>query len=171
MLFLYTLASWFGGWTAFAQARSLQSPDAGDASSNFVTAAVDKAESAVVQVNISKTLGGDLPSAFKPFLGGPSGSASPGRVLRGLGSGFVINSDGLILTNAHVVDAADTVTVSFQDGRVLAGKVLGKDPVTDVAVIRVQAQNLPTITIGDSDNLRQGSGRSRSVTHLGCKKQ
>lgn len=125
-----------------------------DPESNFVTVAVAKAESAVVQVNVSRTLGGGVPGALKPFLGGPQ--AAPGSVIRGLGSGFVINASGQILTNAHVVENADTVTVSFQDGRILEGKVLGKDPVTDVAVIQVQAENLPTVTLGDSDKVQQG---------------
>ena len=127
-----------------------------DPESNFVTQAVDKAESAVVQVNVSRTLGGDVPDFLKPFLGGAQAVPPSTQILQGIGSGFVINSAGLILTNAHVVDQADTVTVSFQDGRILAGKVLGKDPVTDVAVIQVQADNLPTVIIGDSDKVRQG---------------
>jgi len=127
-----------------------------DPESNFVTQAVDKAESAVVQVNVSRTLGGDVPDFLKPFLGGAQAVPPSAQILQGIGSGFVINSAGQILTNAHVVDQADTVTVSFQDGRILAGKVLGKDPVTDVAVIQVQADNLPTVIIGDSDKVRQG---------------
>ncbi|KAB8320121.1 trypsin-like serine protease [Tolypothrix campylonemoides VB511288] len=128
-----------------------------DTESNFVTEAVDKVESAVVQVNVSRTLGGDVPDALKPFLGGARGVPPSGQILRGLGSGFVIDPAGLILTNAHVVDDADTVTVSFQDSRILAGKVLGKDPVTDVAVIQVQPEsNLPAVVIGDSDKVRQG---------------
>jgi S1-C subfamily serine protease len=125
---------------------------------NFVTAALNKAEAAVVQVNVSRTLAGtrNVPSPLRPFLGGGQPVPSNTPVLRGIGSGFVIDSEGLLLTNAHVVDEADTVTVSFQDGRILAGQVLGKDPVTDVAVIRVQAENLPTVTLGDSDTVRQG---------------
>lgn len=126
----------------------------GNLDDNFVMNAVDRAENAVVQVNVSRTLGGEVPTALRPFLGNPQ--ASPGRVLRGLGSGFVINKAGQILTNAHVVDSADTVTVTFQDGRVLEGRVLGKDPVTDVAVIKVETDNLPTVTLGDSDQVRQG---------------
>lgn len=126
----------------------------GNLDDNFVMNAVDRAENAVVQVNVSRTLGGEVPTALRPFLGNPQ--AAPGRVLRGLGSGFVINKVGQILTNAHVVDSADTVTVTFQDGRVLEGKVLGKDPVTDVAVIKVETDNLPTVTLGDSDQVRQG---------------
>lgn len=125
---------------------------------NFVTAAVNKAEAAVVQVNVSRTLAGTrgIPDFLRPFLGGGQPLPSNAPVLRGIGSGFVIDPDGLVLTNAHVVNEADTVTVSFQDGRILEGQVLGKDPVTDVAVIQVEATNLPTVTIGDSDAVRQG---------------
>ncbi len=123
---------------------------------NFVTTAVEKAESAVVQVNVSRAVGGDVPDFLKPFLGGAQTNSPSAPVLRGIGSGFVIDNTGRILTNAHVVDEADTVTVSFQDGRILEGKVLGKDPVTDVAVIEVQAEDLPTVILGDSDKVRQG---------------
>lgn len=125
---------------------------------NFVTAAIDKAEAAVVQVNVSRTLAGtrDVPGFLRPYVGGGQGVPPNGPVVRGLGSGFVIDADGLVLTNSHVVNEADTVTVSFKDGRILEGQVLGKDPVTDVAVIQVQAKNLPTVTLGDSDAVRQG---------------
>jgi S1-C subfamily serine protease len=123
---------------------------------NFVTKAVNKVEGAVVQVNVSRSLAGDVPGFLKPFLGGGQPLPPSAPIVRGLGSGFVIDPSGLILTNAHVVDKADTVTVSFQDGRILEGKVLGKDPVTDVAVIQVKATNLPTAALGDSDKVQQG---------------
>jgi len=125
---------------------------------NFVINAVNKAEAAVVQVNVSRSLAGtrNVPNFLRPFIGGGQTAPTNVPVLRGIGSGFVIDSDGLLLTNTHVVNEADTVTVSFQDGRILAGQVLGKDPVTDVAVIQVQAENLPTVTLGDSDTVQQG---------------
>ncbi|HEY9298958.1 MAG TPA: HhoA/HhoB/HtrA family serine endopeptidase, partial [Phormidium sp.] len=72
------------------------------------------------------------------------------------GSGFIINSNGHILTNAHVVSGSGTVRVTLKDGRALTGKVLGADSVTDVAVIKVDAQNLPTVKLGNSDSLRPG---------------
>ncbi len=78
------------------------------------------------------------------------------RVERGTGSGFIIGSDGRILTNAHVVDGADTVKVTLKDGRSLEGKVLGADPVTDVAVVKVEANNLPTVALGNSEQLKPG---------------
>ncbi|MCG8367451.1 MAG: trypsin-like peptidase domain-containing protein [Pseudanabaenales cyanobacterium] len=119
-----------------------------DGSTNFVTAVVDQAEAAVVQINVSRTIG----YTYDPF----SRMAPSERVVRGLGSGFVIDQSGQILTNAHVVDNADVVTVSFQDGRVLEGQVLGADPVTDVAVVQVKARNLPTVVLGNSDQVKQG---------------
>ena len=119
-----------------------------DGESNFVTAVVDKAEAAVVQINVSRTVG----YTYDPF----SRLAPSERVVRGLGSGFVIDKSGQILTNAHVVDNADIVTVSFPDGRVLEGRVLGSDPVTDVAVVQVKARNLPTVALGNSDQVKQG---------------
>ena len=119
---------------------------------NFVTSVVKTVEPAVVQINVSRAVEGVF---LRPFFGRPSGnSAAP--MLRGVGSGFVIDADGLVLTNAHVVDRADKVTVTFQDGRVLDGEVLGKDPVTDVAVIGVDSENLPAVTLGDSDSVQQG---------------
>lgn len=149
-LSLLAFLFWMGTVAAPSSAAPFQnSPD-----TNFVTNAVDRAESAVVQVNVSRRLGADVPAGLKPFIGGAPAARS--NVVQGLGSGFVISKDGKVVTNAHVVADADTVTVSFQDGRILEGKVLGKDPVTDVAVIQVEANNLPTVTLGDSDQVRQG---------------
>ena len=119
---------------------------------NFVTSVVKTVEPAVVQINVSRSLDGVF---LRPFFGRvPGNSAAP--MLRGVGSGFVIDSSGFVLTNAHVVERADNVTVSFQDGRILDGRVLGKDPVTDVAVIKVDSENLPAVTVGDSDLVEQG---------------
>jgi serine protease Do len=142
LIFMVTL-----GWQP-AQAALAVTPIPAD--TNIVTEVVDQVRSAVVQVNVSRDVGNRV---FNPFFGARP-PATP--TLQGLGSGFVIDSNGLILTNAHVVEQADRVTVSFQDGRLLKGQVLGKDPITDIAVIAVDATNLPTVKIGDSDNVRQG---------------
>jgi serine protease Do len=75
---------------------------------------------------------------------------------RGQGSGFIISSDGLILTNAHVVRDAQEVTVKLADRRELKAKVLGADPATDIAVLRVQAKGLPTVRFGDPKTLQVG---------------
>ena len=78
------------------------------------------------------------------------------RMVRGLGSGFVINADGYILTNNHVVDGASEIRVKFGDGRELAGKVVGRDPKTDLALLKVDAKNLPVVPLGDSGKLEVG---------------
>ena len=75
---------------------------------------------------------------------------------RGQGSGFIISSDGIILTNAHVVKDAKEVTVKLTDRREFHAKVLGADPKTDIAVLRIEAKNLPVVTIGKTSDLRVG---------------
>lgn len=84
---------------------------------------------------------------------GAPGAAPEGR---GVGSGFIINSDGLILTNAHVVDGASELTVRLSDKREFKGKVVGVDKMTDVAVVKIDAKDLPSLKIGDSNKLKVG---------------
>jgi serine protease Do len=81
---------------------------------------------------------------------------SPKRMVRGLGSGFVINADGYVLTNNHVVDGASEIRVKFSDGRELPGKVVGRDEKTDLALVKVEATGLPVIPVGDSSKLEVG---------------
>jgi serine protease Do len=76
--------------------------------------------------------------------------------MRGIGSGFIVSSDGIILTNAHVVDGADEVTVKLTDKREFQAKVLGKDKATDIAVLKIDARNLPVVKIGDAGKERVG---------------
>ena len=76
--------------------------------------------------------------------------------IKGLGTGFVFRSDGYILTNEHVVSGADEIKVTFLDGREFEGKVIGSDTLTDIAVVKIEAQGLPTISLGDSDAARVG---------------
>lgn len=76
--------------------------------------------------------------------------------VEGMGSGIIINSNGKILTNNHVIKGAREITVTLKDGRVLQGKVTGKCSPHDVAIIQVKENNLPTIELGDSDKLRVG---------------
>ena len=128
---------------------------------NFVTAVVDKVGPAVVRIDTSRTVKNQVPDAFndpvfRQFFGSQLPSPRQKQTERGTGSGFIIGSDGRILTNAHVVNGADTVTVKLKDGRSFKGKVLGTDPVTDVAVVKIEANQLPTVALGNSDNLKPG---------------
>lgn len=78
------------------------------------------------------------------------------RYKSSVGSGFIISPDGLILTNRHVVDGADKITVKFINKLELPARVVGVDAPTDIAVLKVEAKNLPTVTLGDSDTLLVG---------------
>jgi serine protease Do len=84
------------------------------------------------------------------------GRGGRGEVVHGAGSGFIVSPNGVILTNAHVVRDADEVTVKLQDRREYRAKVLGSDPKTDVAVLKIDAKNLPTVPIGNTRNLKVG---------------
>ncbi len=99
----------------------------------------------------------DHPS-FDFFRGLPGMPQMPrgGVPMRGQGSGFIVSADGLILTNAHVVRDASEVTVRLSDRREFSAKVLGTDPATDVAVLKVDAAGLPTVNIGDPRQLQVG---------------
>jgi len=74
----------------------------------------------------------------------------------GLGSGFIVSQDGYIVTNAHVVENAEEITVRLSDKREFKAKLIGSDTRSDVAVVKVEATNLPTMKIGDSSRLRVG---------------
>ncbi|WP_414620031.1 HhoA/HhoB/HtrA family serine endopeptidase [Calothrix sp. CCY 0018] len=128
---------------------------------NFVVSVVQEVGPAVVRIDTSRTVTSSVPDEFNdPFFRRFFGSRVPTqpteREQRGNGSGFIINSNGEILTNAHVVDGADRVTVELKDGRKFKGQVLGEDPVTDVAVIKIDADQLPTVSLGDSETLQPG---------------
>jgi S1-C subfamily serine protease len=147
--------------TAIAQA-------APRSSTSFVAAAVDRVGPAVVRIDTERTITRRVdPFPFNdPFFERFFGSDDfRGRMpreqqqrLTGLGSGFIYDRAGLVLTNAHVVDRADRVTVTLKDGREFDGTVLGTDTVTDLAVVKIDArgQTLPVAPLGDSANVRVG---------------
>jgi len=101
----------------------------------------------------------DMQEFFRRFFpGGPGGQGGPMQEIpaRGAGSGFIVSSDGYILTNAHVVRGADEVVVKLIDKRKFTAKVVGADTRTDVAVIKITASNLPAVKLGDPTRLRVG---------------
>lgn len=89
-----------------------------------------------------------------PFPFGDLPQRSPER--RGQGSGFIVSPDGLILTNHHVIDGADELKVHLPDGREFKGKIIGSDAKTDVAIVKIDAKNLPVVKIGNSDKVKVG---------------
>ena len=121
--------------------------------------AVQRATPSVVNIFTSK----EIRNPRHPLLNDPLfrrffGDQLPDEAQRAasLGSGVIVSSSGFILTNHHVVEAADEIEVALPDGKKLLAKVVGNDPETDIAVLRVNADNLPAITFGSSDALRVG---------------
>ena len=132
-----------------------------DEPSNFVVDVVREIGPAVVRINAEKTVKNQTSSMpndpfFQRFFGSQVPPQPNEHVERGTGSGFIVSDDGQICTNAHVVAGADQVSVTLKDGRTFAGKVLGSDPLTDVAVVKIEADNLPVVQLGDSEQLKVG---------------
>ena len=113
---------------------------------------VGPVQKAVVSVYSAKTVRQRLPPYIRQLFGGQD------RELReeGLGSGVIVTPDGYILTNNHVVAGADELKVALPDDREFRAKVVGTDPKTDVAIIKIEAADLPTVVLADSDKLRVG---------------
>ena len=128
---------------------------------NYVSDVVNRVGDSVVRIDASRKVATNAPAAFndpffKQFFGSQMPNIPSERIQRGLGSGFVVSSDGLIVTNAHVVEGSDKVTVTLKDGQTYEGEVMGTDSLTDVAVIKIEADDLPAVTFADSDNLQPG---------------
>jgi Do/DeqQ family serine protease len=96
---------------------------------------------------------------FRDFFGQrmPQGQQQPRtQIQRGLGSGVIVSADGYIVTNHHVVDGAEEITVEMTDKRSFPAKLVGSDPPSDLAVLKIDGKELPTLTLGDSDRVRVG---------------
>ncbi len=137
----------------------------GTGSSRAVTSYADAAQKAMpAVVNVFSGKGGSLPPnpqandpLFRYFFGNPKGGKEPQEEpATNLGSGVIVSSEGYILTNQHVVDGADEIEVALADGRRTNAKVVGVDPETDLAVLKINMSNLPTITLGRMDEARVG---------------
>jgi len=108
---------------------------------NQITDAVEKLSESVVSISSTK-LARDFRYGMVP--------------VKGMGSGLIIDPKGYIITNNHVIDDAHGVEITLKDGRVLSGDVIGADPATDIALIRLEANNLPAANLGDSEKLKVG---------------
>jgi Do/DeqQ family serine protease len=148
-----------GGQVSVVQQAPSTGPLPSVASGGSYHAAVQRATPSVVNVFTSK----EVRSPRHPLLNDPIfrrffGEQMPDEAQRAssLGSGVIVSSTGYILTNYHVVEAADEIEVALHDGKKLLAKVVGNDPDTDLAVLRVNAENLPAITFGSSEALKVG---------------
>ena len=126
---------------------------------NSYSVAAKKAMPSVVNIFTSKQITAPIQPRiddprFQDFFGDPSDGQT--RRENSLGSGVIVSSQGLILTNNHVVEAADEIEIALADGRTMPGRVVGTDPETDLAVIKVDMKNLPAITFGRSEQTNVG---------------
>lgn len=137
--------------TVSTAARGQISQQIHSARRTAITEAAAKVAPAVVTVQ-TETVEDAPQDIFEQFFGGRSAQ----RVSPGLGSGFITRSDGVIITNAHVVAGASKMSVMLRDGTTYPAKVLGVDDQNDLAVIKIDARNLPVVTLGNSDSLLIG---------------
>ena len=113
---------------------------------------VEPVQKTVVSIYSSKTVRRHISPFFRQFFGDEDRESRE----EGLGSGVIVSPNGYILTNNHVVEGADELRVALADEREFKGKIIGTDPKTDVAVVKIDADNLPAITLADSDRIRVG---------------
>ena len=172
---------WLVPWlTALLMALAVQTAQARELPD--FTELVDQAAPGVVNISTSRMVktpamrfhgpgNSEIPELFRHFFGdqfgdrfgdefgmppGQGGESAPEQERQSLGSGFVISEDGYIMTNAHVVEGADEILVLLNDRRELEAELIGADTKTDVALLKVDAEDLPTLNLGNSDDLKVG---------------
>jgi serine protease Do len=169
-LILFAIAGAFQLHAASPEATPTIQPEAAEAGKDQVHAlnnafarVFETVAPSVVIIEVSKKSDGSENSALDDlFFQGPPDENNPRRNQRGLqpirseGSGFIVRQDGFIFTNFHVVEGADKISVKLKDGREFKGRVIGTDEKTDVAVIKIDAKDLPAAQLGDSDAVRVG---------------
>ena len=179
---LATVAGFTAGIALVGTLASTPGPGAGQANptpgremagqlSAAFEAAATKVNTSVVPIFSEQVVSSDVPAAgqadpYRNFFGDDLmdrffGGRSPGRDggsgrVRGLGSGVIVSADGYILTNNHVIDGADKITVMLQDKKKYDAKIVGRDPQTDVAVVKIDAGGLPAAALGNSDSAKVG---------------
>lgn len=177
LLFLFLLLAQSGLCSAENEALL------GNAKTTTWAQAISRAAPSVVSIHSTKAVSKDLSPLmrdplFRQFFGDPRGGDPrqqlPPEIQSGIGSGVIISKDGYVLTNHHVINEADEITVKLLDGRSIKAKVIGSDPETDVAILKINLKNLPAIPIGNSEELQVGDlvfaignpfGVGQSVTH------
>ncbi len=162
---LSAILLFFSGMQPVAALTQFPAEAAELSSESFVAVAVRQVGDAVVRIDTERTVTRNVPDlfyddpVFRGFFGPDTFQRIPQQErLSGQGSGFIVDSNGYILTNAHVVDEADRVTVTLKDGRHFDGTVEGADELTDLAVVKIDAKTeaLPVAPLGDSDSVDVG---------------
>ena len=157
LVFLLSL-NWMGSVTA--ETEQTDSYLALEAFSNSIADIAERVGPAVVNIDTVRMVETQFPSfedpIFKRFFGRESEEFRRTIPQKGTGSGFIINQEGYVLTNEHVVRKADKIKVTLSDGREFDGEVIGSDVTSDMAIVKIKADHLPTVTLGNSDELRVG---------------
>ncbi len=118
-----------------------------------ITLAIEKVSNSIVGINVEEVREVRDPFMNDPFFQQFFGQQAPQRqTVRGLGSGFIISEDGYILTNDHVAGNATKISVTLTTGETIEAKLIGSDPVSDVALLKINKSGLPTVKFGNSDN-------------------
>lgn len=145
------------------QPQSAPLPVLADGSRTSYADIVERVAPAVVKVSIehkikaSEQTSSPLDNGFlRGFPGFPQNAPQRPQIEHGVGSGVIVSADGTILTNNHVVEGADKINVEMNDHRTFTAKVIGADALSDLAVIKIEANNLPFLNLGDSDKVRVG---------------
>jgi len=157
LVFLLSL-NWIG--SVSAETEQTDSYLALEAFSNSIADIAEKVGPAVVNIDTVRMVTTQFPSfedpIFKRFFGREFEEFRRTIPQKGTGSGFIINQEGYVLTNEHVVRKADKIKVTLSDGREFDGEVIGSDVTSDMAIVKIKADHLPTVTLGNSDELRVG---------------
>jgi serine protease Do len=152
-----TLESRLGSGREGSAALAQATGQIADERATAVVRAAERVSPSVVSVNVIRTRQVRVRDPFSDFFGGlMGGGRTQSARVPGLGSGFVVDDSGLILTNDHVVRGADRILVTFPDGRDVEAELVGSDEATDVAVLRAQLDGVRAAPIGRSDDLRIG---------------
>jgi serine protease Do len=157
----WTKISWAQSTTGNRPAVVARGP-IGPEGSGSIADIAERVTPGVVAVNTTRTarpraqIRGRAPQGMEDFLEQFGGPQQQPRAQRGEGSGFILTADGYIVTNNHVVADADQVSITMSDGRTFKAKVVGTDSTTDVAVVKIDAKGLPTLTIGNDERTRIG---------------
>ncbi len=157
-LIFFLSLSWVGAVSA--ETEQTEAYLALEAFSNSIADIAEKVGPAVVNIDTVRMVKTQFPSfedpIFRRFFGREFEEFRRTIPQKGMGSGFIINQEGYVLTNEHVVRKADKIKVTLSDGREFTGEVIGSDVTSDMAIVKIQADHLPTVTLGDSDKLRVG---------------
>lgn len=157
-----------GFWGASHASPSFQKPNPPivyTGAQNSLAEAISRAAPAVVSIHSTKEMPKEMNMLlqdpfFRHFFGDPRDPRNqqqiPNELQTGIGSGVIVTKDGYILTNNHVINEANEITVKLPDGRSIKAKVVGTDPETDLAILKIDLPDLPVIAIGNSENLRVG---------------